>query len=66
MNNFEVNVPEYLLFRNKLRKAFNIGEFESYLTTVKKMEGKLNELYLPTICDTGYIWGKMKQDHHDN
>ena len=26
------------------------------------MEGKLN---LPTISDTGYIWGKMKQDHHD-
>ena len=46
---FEVNVPEYLSFHNKL----NIGEFQSYLTTVNKMEGKLNHLYLLTISDRG-------------
>ena len=48
LDKFEVNVPENLSFHNKLRKSFNIGEFESYLTTVNNMEGKLNRLYLLT------------------
>ena len=63
----EVNLyPEYLSFHNKLRSSFNIGEFESYLTTVNNMVGKLNRLYLLTIFDRGYIWGKVKQDHQEN
>ena len=62
----EVNVPEYLFFRDKLRNSFNVGEFESYLTTVNNMEGKLNRLYLQTISDRGYIWGKVKQNHQEN
>ena len=63
LDKFEVNVPEYLSFHNKLRSSFNIGEFESYLTTVNNMEGKLNRLFILTISDRGYIWGKVKQDH---
>ena len=39
LDKFEVNVPEYLSFRDKLRNSFNFGEFESYLTTVNNMEG---------------------------
>ena len=62
LEKFEVNVPEYLSFHNKLRNSFNIGEFESYLTTVNNMEGKLNRLYLLTISVRGYIWGKVKQN----
>ena len=58
LDKFEVNVPEYLFFCDKLRNSFNVGEFESYLTTVNNMEGKLNRLYLLTISDRGYIWGK--------
>ena len=58
LDKFEVNVPEYLSFRDKLRNSFIVGEFESYLTTVNNMEGKLNRLYLLTISDRGYIWGK--------
>ena len=58
MDKFEVNVPEYLSFREKLRNSFNVGEFESYLTTVNNMEEKLNHLHLQTISDRGYIWGK--------
>ena len=58
LDKFEVNVPEYLSFHNKLRNSFNIGEFESYLTTVNNMEGKPNRLYLLTISDRRYIWGK--------
>ena len=61
LDKFEVIVPEYLSFHNKLRNSFNVGEFESYLTTVNKMEGKLNRLYLLTISDRGYIWGKVKK-----
>ena len=61
-----MNVPEYLSFRDKLRNSFNVGEFESYLTTVNNMEGKLNRLYLLTISDRGYIWGKVKQNHQEN
>ena len=53
LDKFEVNVPEYLSFHNKLRSSLNIGEFESYLTTVTNMEGKLNRLYLLTISDRG-------------
>ena len=30
------------------------------------MEGKLNRLYLLTISDRGYVWGKVKQDHQEN
>ena len=30
------------------------------------MEGKLNRLYLLTISDRGYIWGKVKQNHQEN
>ena len=63
---FEVNVPEYLSFHNKLMNSFNIGEFESYLTTVNNMEGKLNRLYLLTNFDRGYIWRKVKQNHQEN
>ena len=66
LDKFEVNVPEYLSFHNKLRNSFNIGEFESYLTTVNNMVGKLNRLYLLTISDRGYIWGKVKQNHQEN
>ena len=66
LDKFEVNVPEYLSFHNKLRNSFNIGEFESYLTTVNNMEGKLNRLYLLAISDGGYIWGKVKQNHQEN
>ena len=66
LNKFEVNEPEYLSFHNKLRNSFNISEFESYLTTVNNMEGKLNRLYLLTISDRGYIWGKVKQNHQEN
>ena len=66
LDKFEVNVPEYLSFHNKLRNSFNIGEFESYLTTVNNMEGKLNRLYLLTISERGYIWGKLKQNHQEN
>ena len=58
MDKFEVNVPEYLSFHKKLRNSFNIGEVESYLTTVNNMEGKLNRLYQLTISDRGYVWGK--------
>ena len=53
LNKFEVNVPEFLSFHNKLRNSFNIGEFESYLTTVKNMEGKPNRLHLLTFSDRG-------------
>ena len=63
---FEVNVPEYLSFRDKLRNSFDVSEFESYLTTVNNMEGKLNRLYLLTISDRGFIWGKVKQNHQEN
>ena len=66
LDKFEVNVPEYLSFHNKLRNSFNIGEFEPYLTTVNNMEGKLNRLYLLTISDRGNIWGKVKQNHQEN
>ena len=66
LDKFEVNKPEYLSFQNKLRNSFNIGEFESYLTTVNNMEGKMNRLYLLTISDRGYIWGKVKQNHQEN
>ena len=66
LDKFEVNVPEYLPFRDKLRNSFNVGEFESYLTTVNNMEGKLNRLYLLTISDRGCIWGKVKQGHQEN
>ena len=58
LDKFEVNVPEYLSFRDKLRNSFDVSEFESYLTTVNNMEGKLNRLYLLTISDRGFIWGK--------
>ena len=27
LDKFEVNVPEYLSFRDKLRNSFNVGEF---------------------------------------
>ena len=57
LDKYEVNVPEYLSFRDKLRNSFNFGEFESYLTTVNNMEGKLNRLYLLTTSDRGYRWG---------
>ena len=70
---FEVSEPEYfynkrsrISFHNKLRNSFNVGEFEIYSTTVNNMEGKLNRLYLLTMSDRGYIWGKAKQNHHDN
>ena len=66
LDNFEVNKPEYLSFHNKLRNSFKVGEFESYLTTVNNIEGKLNRLYLLTNSDRGYIWGKMKQVHQEN
>ena len=66
LDKFEVNVPEYLSFHNKLKSSFNIGEFESYLTTVNNMEGKLNRLHQLTISDRGYIWGKVKQIHQEN
>ena len=66
LDKFEVNVPEYLFFHSKFRNSFNIGEFESYLTAVNNMEGKLNRLYLLTISDRGYIWGKVKQNHEEN
>ena len=66
LDKFEVNVPEYLSFHNKLRNSSNIDEFESYLTTVNNMEGKLNHLYLLTISDSGFIWGKVKQNHQEN
>ena len=66
LDKFEVNVPEYLSFRDKLRTSFDVSEFESYLTTDKNMEGKLNRLYLLTISDRGFIWGKMKQNHQEN
>ena len=46
-----MNVPKYLSFRGELRISFNVGEFESYLTTVKNMEGKQNRLYLLTMSD---------------
>ena len=39
LDKFEVNVPEYFSFPDKLRNSFNIGEFESYLTTVNNMKG---------------------------
>ena len=38
LDKFEVNVPEYSSFHNKLRNSFNVGEFESNLTTVNNME----------------------------
>ena len=63
---FEMRVPNYLSFRDKLRNSFNVGEFESYLTTVNNMGGKLNRLCLLTISDKGYIWGKVKQNHQEN
>ena len=66
LDKFEVNVTEYLSFHKKLRNSFNISEFESYLTTVNNMEGKLNRLYLLTIFDRGYIRGKVKQNHQEN
>ena len=66
LDKFEVNVPEYLSFHNKLKNSFNVGEFESYLSTVNNMEGKLNRIYLLTISDRGYIWGKVKQSHQEN
>ena len=53
LDNFEVNVQEYLLFHGKLRNSINVDEFESYLTTVNNMEGKLNRLYLLTMSDRG-------------
>ena len=55
LDKFEVNLPKYLSFRDKLRNSFNVCEFESYLTTVSNLEGKLNRLYLLTISDRGYI-----------
>ena len=48
LDNLEVNVPEYLSFHNKLRSSFNIVEFESYLTTVSNMEGKLTSNFIST------------------
>ena len=66
LDKFEVNVQEYFSFRDKLRNSFNVGEFESYLTTLNNKEGKLNLLYLLTISDRGYIWGKVKQNHQEN
>ena len=66
LDKFEVNLPENLSFHNKLRKTFNIGEFESYLSTVNNMEGKLNRLYLLTISDRAFIWRKVKQNHQEN
>ena len=66
MDKFEVNVPDYLLFRSKLRNLFNVGEFGSYITTVNNIEGRLNRLYLLAMSDRGYIWGKLKQDHQEN
>ena len=66
LDKFDGNVQESLSLHNKLRNSFNIGEFESYLTTVNNMEGKLNRLYLLTISDRGYIWGKVKQNHQEN
>ena len=66
LDKFEANVPEYLSFSNKLRNSFNVGEFESFITTVNNMEGKLNRLYLLTISDIGYIWGRVKQNHQEN
>ena len=66
LDKFEVNVPEYLSFHKKLRNSFNIGEFESYLTTVNNIEGKLSRLNLLTFSDRGYIWGKVKQNHQEN
>ena len=66
LDKFEVNVPEYLSFRDKFRNSFNVGEFESYLTTVNNMEGKLIRLYLLTISDRRYILGKVKQVHQEN
>ena len=65
LDKFEVNVPQYLSFHNKLRNSFNVGEFETYLTIANNMERKLNRLYLLTMSDRGYIWRKLKQDHHD-
>ena len=53
LDKFELNVPEKLSFHNKLRNSFNVGEFETYLTTVSNMEGKLNCLYLLTMSDRG-------------
>ena len=66
LEKFEGNEPVYILFRNKLRNSFKVGEMESYHTTVIKMEGKLNRLYLLTISDRGYLWGKVKQNHQEN
>ena len=66
LDKFEMNVPEYLSFHNKLRSSFNIGEIESYLTTVSNMEGKLNRLYLLNFSDRRYIYGKVKQNHQEN
>ena len=66
LDKFEVNVPDYLSFRDKLRNSFDVSEFESYLTTVNNMEGKLNRLYVLTISDRGFIWGKVKQNHQEN
>ena len=60
-----MSVPDYISFRDKLKNSSNVGEFDSYLTTVKNMEGKLNRLYLLTISDRGYIWGKVKQEHQE-
>ena len=65
LDKFEVNVPECLSFRDKLRNSFGVSEFESYLTRVNNMEGKLNRLYLMTISDRGFIWGKVKQNHQE-
>ena len=42
LDKFEVNVPEYFYFHNEIRNSFKFCEFESYLTTVNKMEGMLN------------------------
>ena len=56
-------MPEYLSFCDKVRNGFSCGEFGSFLTAVNNMEGKLNRLYLLTMCDRGYIWGIVKQAH---
>ena len=58
LDKFEVNVPENLSFRDKLRNSFNVGEFESYLTTVNNMEGKLNRLYLLQFLTEDSYGGK--------
>ena len=37
LEKFEVNVPEYLSFHDKVRNSFNVGDFKSPLTTVNNM-----------------------------